>query len=69
MGKIKYQIKYKITEFRFIMKNNTVIMIGRTCRMHGKNKTIKCWLQNFNVREKALNEGVDGRVIYILIDM
>jgi hypothetical protein len=48
------------------MKNNTVIMIGRTCRMHGKNKSIKFWLQNFNVREKALNEGVDGRVIYIL---
>jgi len=51
------------------MQNNTVIMFGRTCSMHGKIKTIKFWLQNFDVRKKAINDGVDGRVINILRDM
>jgi hypothetical protein len=41
------------------------MMIGRICSMHGniKNKTLKFWLQNFNVRGKAVNLGIDGRVI------
>jgi hypothetical protein len=47
------------------MQNNTVIMIGRICSMHGKikNNTLKFWLQYFNVRGKAVNVGVNGRVI------
>jgi hypothetical protein len=47
------------------MQNNIAIIIGRTCSMHGKirNKTSKFWLQNFNVREEAVNVGVDGKII------
>ena len=47
------------------MQNNTVIMIGRIGSMRGKirNKNLKFWLQNFNVREKSINVSVDGRII------